>query len=115
MLLKIEYLAIFVLGMVLFSETGYSWWWFVGLFFVPDISMLGYLINSRVGAFAYNLFHHFAMALLLLLCGKYFHLVECEMIGALFLAHAAFDRMLGYGLKYSDSFFHTHLGNIKKP
>jgi hypothetical protein len=25
------------------------------------------------------------------------------------------DRIFGYGLKYSDSFYHTHLGMIGKP
>jgi hypothetical protein len=28
--------------------------------------------------------------------------------------HSAFDRMLGYGMKYTDSFQHTHLGLIGK-
>ncbi|WP_022923235.1 DUF4260 family protein [Serinicoccus marinus] len=30
--------------------------------------------------------------------------------------HSAVDRLLGYGLKFTDSFAHTHLGEIgKKP
>ena len=30
--------------------------------------------------------------------------------------HIAVDRLLGYGLKFTDSFAHTHLGEIgKKP
>jgi hypothetical protein len=29
-------------------------------------------------------------------------------------SHAAFDRMLGYGLKYEQGFRHTHLGTIGK-
>jgi hypothetical protein len=28
------------------------------------------------------------------------------------LGHSSADRILGYGLKYSDSFHHTHLGWI---
>jgi hypothetical protein len=30
--------------------------------------------------------------------------------GILWLAHIGFDRSLGYGLKYSSGFKHTHLG-----
>ncbi|MFN3665935.1 MAG: DUF4260 family protein, partial [Sediminibacterium sp.] len=30
------------------------------------------------------------------------------------LAHSTFDRVAGYGLKYFDSFDHTHLGWIGK-
>ena len=31
------------------------------------------------------------------------------------VAHAAFDRSLGYGLKYALGFRHTHLGLIGRP
>jgi hypothetical protein len=33
-------------------------------------------------------------------------------IGIIFLGHAAFDRIFGYGLKFSDDFKHTHFGRI---
>jgi hypothetical protein len=33
-------------------------------------------------------------------------------IAAIWAAHIGFDRMLGYGLKYSSSFNDTHLGRI---
>ncbi|MDA1193538.1 MAG: DUF4260 family protein, partial [Candidatus Poribacteria bacterium] len=29
--------------------------------------------------------------------------------GAILIGHSAFDRLLGYGLKYPDAFKHTHL------
>jgi hypothetical protein len=35
-------------------------------------------------------------------------------LGALWLAHSGFDRMLGYGLKSPDGFSFTHLGRIGK-
>jgi len=34
--------------------------------------------------------------------------------GLLLLAHSAFDRVWGYGLKYNDQFNHTHLGMVGK-
>jgi hypothetical protein len=112
--LKLEYLAFLIVGVLAFGETEYSWWWFIGLFFAPDISMLGYLINSRFGAFCYNLFHHFGIAILIYLIGYALALTYLNVAGAILFAHSAFDRMLGFGLKYSDSFYHTHLGNIGK-
>lgn len=32
--------------------------------------------------------------------------------GILLFAHSCFDRVLGYGLKFTDDFKHTHLGMI---
>ena len=55
--LKLEELAMLLLGIYLFSQLHLSWWWFIGLFFAPDIGMLGYLVNPKVGAWCYNMFH----------------------------------------------------------
>jgi hypothetical protein len=35
-------------------------------------------------------------------------------VALIFLAHSTFDRVAGYGLKYFDSFDHTHLGWVGK-
>ena len=35
-------------------------------------------------------------------------------IGILLFTHSSFDRLLAYGLKYTDDFKHTHLGFIGK-
>lgn len=113
-LLRLEYVGLLALGIFAFAQTGWSWWWLVGLFFVPDFSMLGYLINPKIGAFFYNLFHHFGIAVLIFLFGKYFEIPAVEITGIILFSHSAFDRMMGYGLKYSDSFQNTHLGRIGK-
>ena len=34
------------------------WWAYLLLAFGPDIGMVGYSINPKVGAITYNLFHH---------------------------------------------------------
>lgn len=44
--LQLEYLVFLILGIFAFGKTEFSWWWFVGLFFAPDISMLGYTVNN---------------------------------------------------------------------
>jgi hypothetical protein len=40
-----------------YAWSGHSWWLFGTLFFVPDLSMLVYLANARVGAAGYNTAH----------------------------------------------------------
>lgn len=57
-LLKIEELGIFLLSIFLFTRLDLAWWWFPLLLFAPDIGMIGYIINPKVGAFTYNLIHH---------------------------------------------------------
>jgi len=89
---------------------GLSFWLWIPLFLSPDISMMGYLINNRVGAFTYNLFHHRGLSLLITAAGFLLHQELTITIGLLLFAHSSFDRMLGYGLKYSDHFKHTSLG-----
>jgi hypothetical protein len=89
---------------------GLSVWLWVLLFFSPDISMLGYLLNTRVGALTYNLFHHRAVGLVITATGILLHHELFTAIGTLLFAHSSFDRMMGYGLKYPDDFKHTSLG-----
>ena len=91
-----------------------SFWIWAILFFSPDIGMLGYVVNTKVGAAVYNLFHHKGIAIVLAVAGYYFHYDVMTAIGILLFAHASFDRILGYGLKYEDSFKHTHLGSLEK-
>lgn len=110
--LKIEELSMLILGCYLFSTLDYSWWWLVGLFFLPDIGMLGYVINSKVGSITYNIFHHKAIAISLYVLGLWSGTSILSFAGVLIFSHASFDRMLGYGLKYNTDFKDTHLGKI---
>ncbi|MDX1543933.1 MAG: DUF4260 domain-containing protein [Christiangramia sp.] len=112
--LKLEELAMLLLGTWTFSLLDYSWWWFAGLFFVPDIGMLGYIMNSKIGAFTYNLLHHKGIAIAIGLLGVCTGNEELQLAGIILFAHSSFDRMLGYGLKYEKGFKFTHLGKIGK-
>lgn len=89
-------------------------WLWLPLLLSPDISMLGYLVSPRAGAALYNGGHHKGLALLVAAAGWAFHLPGLLLAGGVLFAHACLDRMLGYGLKYRDSFGHTHLGTIGK-
>ncbi len=92
---------------------GLSWWVYVLLFFSPDIGMMGYLLNSKTGAIIYNLFHHRAIAVFVAGAGLYLSNDYIIFAGLILLAHASFDRIMGYGLKHYEGFKHTHLGVMK--
>ncbi len=111
-IIKIEELAMFILSIVLFNQLHFVWWWFIVLFFVPDLSMIGYAINTKIGAFSYNFFHHKAVAINIGLIGFYLHNEIYMLAGIIIFGHSSFDRILGYGLKYTDAFKNTHLGRI---
>lgn len=112
--LKIEEAAMTLIAIYFLSNhhLGLPFWAWLLLFFSPDISMLGYLLNTRTGAVCYNLFHHKGIALLLAGIGYYFHQDTIVAAGILLFAHASFDRIWGYGLKFADSFKNTHLGRL---
>lgn len=114
--LKLEEAAMAALGIYLLSiyNLGLPLWLWFFLFFTPDIGMSGYLINPKAGAFLYNIFHHKGLAIMLAGIGYYIHNDVLTAIGILLFAHASFDRIAGYGLKYEDSFKNTHLGSLEK-
>lgn len=71
--------------------------------------MIGYLVGNKVGAWMYNLFHHKSLAIFILCFGWSHGFEWLELAGIILLGHSSLDRMFGYGLKYLDSFKHTHL------
>ena len=111
-LLRLEEFLMFVFALFLFSQLDASWGLFALLFFAPDLSMLGYLANPRLGAWTYNLIHHKGLAITLYILGSLITIPWLMFAGTLLFAHSSFDRILGYGLKHEDSFQNTHLGRI---
>jgi hypothetical protein len=110
--IKTEELAQLAVTLVVlyYQPFHFNWWTWIILFLLPDISMLGYLVNTTAGAIMYNLFHHKLLAILILGLGWYMNLPIMTLAGLLLYGHSSFDRVMGYGLKYFDSFKHTHLG-----
>ena len=96
------------------SQLEFAWWWFPALILLPDIGMLGYVFGPKTGAVVYNLFHNKALAIGVYLIGIFYFGPIISLIGVILFSHAALDRIFGYGLKYPDSFNHTHLGSIGK-
>lgn len=111
-ILKLEEFGQFALAVYLFTQLDYAWWVFPACILLPDLSMLGYLINPKMGAWAYNMVHHKLLAILILIAGFYFNISLLSLIGVLLFGHSSMDRIFGYGLKFTDSFNNTHLGRI---
>ncbi|MDQ3100313.1 MAG: DUF4260 domain-containing protein [Bacteroidota bacterium] len=111
--LKLEELAQFLIAFHFIFFSYSPWWVYLLLILGPDIGMIGYLINTRIGAFTYNIFHHKGLAIVIAFVGHYFlHNDAITLTGVILFGHASMDRMFGYGLKYSTGFQHTHLGLI---
>lgn len=112
--LQLEEAAILIACVIALYAHTYTltWWQYVWLFFSPDIGMIGYVVNPAVGAVTYNSTHHKATCLILTGLGYYYALPFLQVLGILYLAHSAFDRLLGYGLKYPDHFKHTSIGQL---
>jgi Domain of unknown function (DUF4260) len=112
LVLRGEGLALFCLGTMAFSSAGLSWWLFAALFLAPDIGLAGYLAGPRIGAIAYNALHTITLPVSLAVLGMLGESTLLWGVAAIWTAHIGFDRMLGYGLKYSTEFGHTHLGRV---
>lgn len=107
-----EYLAMLMSMIYLYYISGYSWWLFLALLFVPDISIVFYAINQNIGKIAYNIIHTYTVPLVILLLDAL--LLEHVFVRPLcivWMAHLSMDRFIGYGLKY-DTFKETHLQKL---
>lgn len=114
---RIENLALAALIAVLFVGAGYDWWWLLALFLVFDLSMLGYAKSPALGALGYNAVHNYTVPALLAaayaLTGFFAEPIWIlGLLAGTWGFHVAADRALGYGLKLSEGFEHTHLGRI---
>lgn len=110
--IRLEEAAMFALSIYFFSLTNFAWWWYLALILAPDLGMIGYLITNKIGAYSYNLFHHKAVAILVLCLGWWLGYGWLELCGIILFGHSSLDRLFGYGLKYEDSFKNTHLGQL---
>ncbi len=108
--LRLEGAVALTLAVLAYRATGAGWLMFAILFLAPDLSMIGYLINKRVGAWIYNFGHSYLTPSAVALLGIALGTTILWPIALIWAAHIGFDRLVGYGLKYSEAFGATHLG-----
>jgi hypothetical protein len=107
-ILRFEALLELVLAVAIFAQVSGQWSVFAAAFLAPDIAFVFYACGKRAGALAYNITHSYAGPMLL--GGLSFGFLPAGLPFALiWAAHIAFDRALGYGLKYRTGFADTHL------
>jgi Domain of unknown function (DUF4260) len=110
--LRLDGLVLAVATVILFSNQHEHWWLYPALLLVPDLSMIGYLRNPRIGAATYNVAHSYLAPGVTIFIGWRLASPLTVAVGLIWLGHVGWDRLLGYGLKYDDGFDCTHLGRI---
>lgn len=111
-ILQLENSALLLLALTLFIYLDYPIFYFFLFLLSPDISMIGYLKNPALGATIYNLAHNLVFPIILIFIYLFTHIALLLPIAIVWSAHIFMDRTLGYGLKYSDEFKHTHIQNL---
>ncbi|PWU70027.1 DUF4260 domain-containing protein [Gracilibacillus dipsosauri] len=102
----------FAISFYIYTQLDFPIWLFFVLLFIPDITMIGYAMNKKIGANVYNLGHSFVLPLLLVICYFLFFNEYLLLISIIWMAHIFMDRLLGFGLKYQESFNKTHIQRL---
>ena len=115
LLLRLEALLVLLIALICYAGLHGSWLLFVALLLVPDVSLLGYLVegNGRFAATFYNALHCYAVPLTVALIAWRSHSVLCERIAVIWVAHIALDRFIGFGLKYAQAANPTHMQSVR--
>ena len=109
LLLRIEGVLLFAVSIVCYRETHAGWILFAVLLLAPDLSMTGYVANTKIGATIYNAVHTLTGPLLLVAYALLTAHSALLPYGLTWTTHVGMDRMLGFGLKYPTQFKDTHL------
>ncbi len=110
--IRYEYLAVFFFLVYTYFSLKYNLWLFLILLFVPDIAIVFYKINSKIGGIAYNIIHTYAIPVIIIIINSIFlKNMIIQPICIIWMSHISMDRVIGYGLKY-DSFKETHIQKL---
>jgi len=112
LLLHAEGAAVAAAAIALYFHADYPWWLLVVLVLAPDLSMVGYLAGTRIGAVAYDVVHTYALPVVMAASGWIADAELAVQIGLIWITHIGIDRALGYGLKYPTGFKDTHLQRV---
>ena len=112
LVLRLEALAVLAAALAVYATVLHGRWWvFAAFFLAPDLSLLGYAWRGHPGAAAavYNAAHTYLGPFLLAAIALRVGAGWGELGALIWIAHIAFDRVLGFGLKYPEAFKPTHL------
>ena len=112
LMLHIEGLTLLVASLVLYGNLDFGWGTFALFLLAPDLAVIPYAINKRVGQVIYNLVHTIVFPLILAL----YSMMNANELGLqtslIWFAHIGMDHLFGYGFKYPGSFKETHFSRI---
>lgn len=111
-IVRVENGMAFAISFYIYIQLGFPIWLFFVLLLVPDMTMIGYALNEKVGATVYNFGHNFTLPLLLTFFSFYFSNDYLLLISIIWMAHIFMDRLFGFGLKYQESFKKTHIQRL---
>ena len=111
-LLHLEGVALLIAVLVIYANQQFSWWAFALFLLTPDLAMLLYPINQRLGSTAYNLVHNTVFPLVLAIFSVFNGSDLGLQVALIWLAHIGMDRTFGYGFKYSGKMKETHFSRI---
>ena len=111
-LIRLENTFVFITAVIVYFMFGFSVWLFLIFLLVPDVFMLGYLLNNKIGSYVYNIGHSYIIPILITLL--YLAIGENLLLGIalIWLAHISMDRAIGYGLKYASGFDKTTIQKV---
>ena len=98
-LMRLEGLALLAAAVALYAHQGYGWLALVLLLVAPDLALVSYLLNRRVGAVVYNLVHTLTLPLVLGVFGVWTGQPLWTQVALGWVAHIGMDRTLGLPLR----------------
>ena len=110
--IQFEYVVSFVMLFVVYLYLEFPVWLFFLLLLLPDLSILGYLVNGTIGTTLYNFVHHLSLPTIIIILIILLDSMSYLAFPIIWIAHILLDGALGYGLKYKESFKETHLQKI---
>jgi hypothetical protein len=115
LVLRLEAFTVLLAGIICYSVALHGHWLlFTALFLAPDLALLGYLVKGypRFAATLYNSAHTYVVPALLALAAWKASIPYGAQIAVIWIIHIAFDRLLGFGLKYPEAFKPTHIQTV---
>ena len=85
--IKLENTFIFIITIAVYVKLEFSIWLFLLLLLVPDIFMLGYVINRKTGSYVYNIGHTYITPIIIALLYLYIDERLLLQISLIWLAH----------------------------
>lgn len=110
--LHLEGVAVLISALILYANQQFNWWVFTLFLLTPDLPMLLYPLNPRLGSIAYNLVHTIIFPLTLAIFSVFNDSNLGLQIALIWIAHIGMDRAFGYGFKYAGEFKQTHFSRI---